>query len=417
MKKYDQMFDLTDRKVAVMGGEAAIAVLKPDYEEEISALVYPDGLREALAKMPIEEQVKCLKLIDSFDYGLAGKASLEQECVILDAATVKGAFGRGSIIRTLIEEVLVTEGGTLIGVRAYGKVVFLGGEIAYETTLTSSDENNGAGYKPGGDYTGTKYLTLLYLPSLLFNDVIYQTEKNREIVELVVEEGVVKISGNAFSECEKLRSVTLPEGLIEIGYKAFSECKNLEYVRIPASVKSIGPSAFSACESLREVVFLGACPIDNAFADCTALERVVLAGEGEYELGSFAFNNCKSLVEVVGSEKITKLGEYAFSGCESLREITLSEKVLSILTGTFGGCKSLVRLELPKSVSSIGSYAFSRCESLEEVILPGKLWYIVKNAFLSCHALRKITVSSDMLDEVRDSLDDEVRDLVEFITV
>lgn len=417
MKKFDEMFNKTDRKVKVMGGEAAVAVLKAEYENGVCALVYPDGLRESFSRMALEEQLECIRLLDSFDFGLAGKRSLEEECVILDEATVKEAYGRGSIINNCIDTVLVTEDGTLLGVYIFGKVLFLGGEIAYETTLMSSDEYNGAGYKPGGSYTGTKYLTLLYLPSLLFSDVIYQSSKNKEIEELVAEEGVKTINSCAFYGCERLRRVSFPDTLTGIGYRAFSGCKNLESVRIPASVEKIGADAFSACVSLKEVVIEGVCEIESsAFDDCISLERVVLAGDGEYDLGSFVFNNCENLVEIVGAEKITAVGEYTFCRCLSLREISLSDKVHSIQSGTFSNCKSLTRLELPKMVTSIGQYAFSGCDKLEELILPSELWHIATDAFALCTGFRKITVASDTVDTVKSQLDDEVRDLVEFRT-
>ena len=53
---------------------------------------------------------------------------------------------------------------------------------------------------------------------------------------VVVPEYITAISDNAFFECRKIESLTLPEGLKTIGADAFHGCLNLGRVAIPDSV-------------------------------------------------------------------------------------------------------------------------------------------------------------------------------------
>ena len=58
------------------------------------------------------------------------------------------------------------------------------------------------------------------------------------------------IDDNAFNNCTKLTSVTIPNSVESIGSKAFNNCTKLTSVTIPNSVGSIGSKAFYNCTSL-----------------------------------------------------------------------------------------------------------------------------------------------------------------------
>ena len=59
---------------------------------------------------------------------------------------------------------------------------------------------------------------------------------------------------DAFYGCRDLREVVLNEGLVKIGNFAFDECRSLESITIPSSVKEICKLAFYKCYGLKEVV-------------------------------------------------------------------------------------------------------------------------------------------------------------------
>ena len=90
--------------------------------------------------------------------------------------------------------------------------------------------------------------------------------------------GTMYIKEEAFRNCSKLISVTIPDSVLEIRGLAFGGCSNLSSIDIPSKVRLIGPSAFSGCKSLAsvEISSSGSLLIEkHAFAGCTSLIDVV----------------------------------------------------------------------------------------------------------------------------------------------
>ena len=84
----------------------------------------------------------------------------------------------------------------------------------------------------------------------------YSYEKN--IVNVIIEDGVTNIGSSAFSYCRSLTLITIPDSVTSIGSSAFSYCLNLTSIKIPDSVTNIGGSAFYFCESLTAITILTA---------------------------------------------------------------------------------------------------------------------------------------------------------------
>ena len=82
-------------------------------------------------------------------------------------------------------------------------------------------------------------------------DEDYQLRENRrDLISVVIPEGITSIGYRAFEECPNLTSVTLPNSLTTIGYFAFNECKNLSTIHIPAGTVKIERNSFKNCENL-----------------------------------------------------------------------------------------------------------------------------------------------------------------------
>lgn len=75
----------------------------------------------------------------------------------------------------------------------------------------------------------------------------------QDIVEVVVEEGILSVGYSSFLNCNKLEEVKLPDGLIFIGGSAFAKCENLSEINIPDSVTSVSDSAFDGCNNLPDI--------------------------------------------------------------------------------------------------------------------------------------------------------------------
>lgn len=100
-----------------------------------------------------------------------------------------------------------------------------------------------------------------------------------------------------FSNCKSLTNIILPNnGVTRISFNAFEGCSSLTNINIPNSVESIGKSAFEGCSSLTNI------NIPNS-VECI------------YES---AFRGCCSLASFHLPTKIRGVGNYAFEGCDNL---------------------------------------------------------------------------------------------------
>ena len=102
--------------------------------------------------------------------------------------------------------------------------------------------------------------------------------------------------------------------LTEIGGSAFSQFDKLVSVTIPGSVRTIGNNAFYACKGLKEIHFQ----------------------EGLRKIEHRAFLGCTSLVKVEIPEGVTEIGEFAFDNCPELKLIAIPRSVKNIEFGALG---------------------------------------------------------------------------------
>ncbi len=86
------------------------------------------------------------------------------------------------------------------------------------------------------------------------------------------------ISEHAFSECSKLKKITLPEKVSVIGFGAFNGCTVLEEIIIPEFVSEINQYTFWNCSNLKTVYLPKTLKIikNHAFKNCPSLEDVYL---------------------------------------------------------------------------------------------------------------------------------------------
>ena len=125
--------------------------------------------------------------------------------------------------------------------------------------------------------------------------------------------------------------------------------------------------------------------------DDSRVKSAVIA-EGVTSIGSYAFDDCKSLTSVTIPDSVTSIGERAFQGCESLTSVTIPDSVTIIGGEAFFGCTSLTSVTIPDSVTSIDQYAFYKCESLTSVTIPGSVTSIGVGAFAYCKSLTSVTI-------------------------
>lgn len=74
---------------------------------------------------------------------------------------------------------------------------------------------------------------------------------------LILEEGIVKISDFSFTGCSSLTQVEIPSSVEEIGKNAFGLCINLETITLNKNLLKIDSTALNGCTKLKEIIFNG----------------------------------------------------------------------------------------------------------------------------------------------------------------
>ena len=259
--------------------------------------------------------------------------------------------------------------------------------------------------------TGTKTLTISGkgdMPNYDWENQAPWQGHNREMLMLVVEEGVTGIGDNAFRDAGSLISASLPTSLSRIGYAPFSFCRSLPMVKIPAGVTKIDDWAFQHCYGL----------------------AIVSLPAGLQEIGFGAFIGCEKLSAVTIPAGVKKIGSAAFSACSNLQSITVEagnadyvvadgvlfnkektqlvqypagrvatsyvipKEVTSIGGSAFNGADNLTAVTIPAGVTDIGIEAFANCFRLTSITIPAAVKTIGANVFGYCHELAEIKVEA-----------------------
>lgn len=196
---------------------------------------------------------------------------------------------------------------------------------------------------------------------------VYQNCGNLESVTI---SGNGEIPDRLFSECNKLKNVTIGEGVTAVGDSAFFKTA-VEKIILPSTVIVVRSDAFRECRQLREVIL----------------------NDGLKTIAESAFKQTENLSEISIPDSVKHIGSGCFA-CSGIKSVKLPENsaFTSILWETFFGCKNLETVKLPDSVNVIDDYAFSECTSLRSINLD-KVQVIDSSAFAKT-ALEYITLSA-----------------------
>ena len=262
--------------------------------------------------------------------------------------------------------------------------------------------------------------------------------------------GLLEISGGAFSHCSALREVELPATLTQIWSQAFFNSA-LQSISIPNGVTDVQSEAFGCCYDLTSVT-LGSniVSLDNAFdgsyniavvanksnvelpensplanALCFITEngstdKITLTDDGflffydggvpillryygsetdvtlptafdgkTYDLRDYSFCN-SSVKRVVISGDVGKIGVKAFADSKKLTEIRILDGVTEISDSAFENCSSLKQITLSDTIAALGTSVFANCEQLTDIVIPDGVTVIPRNAFINCGSLTNI---------------------------
>lgn len=165
---------------------------------------------------------------------------------------------------------------------------------------------------------------LYYAEKLYVNGVL--------ATDIIIPDGVTKISNYAFYYCRSLTSITLPDGIKSIGEMAFEECTSLVSITIPSGLEEIYSYAFMNCTKLANVYV----PDDASWCNIKFKNRYA----NPLYYAKKLYINETLATDIVIPNGITSIGDYTFCYC-NIKSVDIPVSVKTIGYGAFTGCTSL----------------------------------------------------------------------------
>lgn len=200
---------------------------------------------------------------------------------------------------------------------------------------------------------------------------------------------VTVIDDSAFSQVYNVRSIYLPNTIEKIRREAFYCCMNLQKINIPASVTTLSiEDVFASCVSLTSIDVDPSndefCSVDGVLftKDMTELRYYPCGRKETYnipssveKIGKTAFKGAIFLTSIGWGDNVTTLGTYAFQICLSLKELVIKEGLTHIYRA-FQDCIFLEKVDIPSTVKQIGDKDFEhdfnpfyQCDNMKSVII------------------------------------------------
>ena len=142
-----------------------------------------------------------------------------------------------------------------------------------------------------------------------------------------------KIYKNAFTDCENIKSLSIPSTITSVEEGAFTGCKNLTY-NVSNGLKYLGNSS-----NLYHVLL--------GIADSITSLETINVSSGTQVIADGAFKENLKIKTVKLYSKLYYIGAYAFYGCSLLSSVTI-----------------------PSGLKTIGDYAFCKCSSITSLDIP-----------------------------------------------
>ncbi len=166
--------------------------------------------------------------------------------------------------------------------------------------------------------------------------------------------------------------VEIPSTVTTIDQNAFYNCNKITSITIPSSLQNVYSDAFSGCT------------FDNVYiSDLAAWCAIYFANSSANPVSTarHIFINNKEMDDLVIPSGVSRIGSYAFYYMKSIKSVTIPEGVTYIGQYAFSACDSLQSVLLPSSLERIDNYAFAYTTSLESPVIPSSVSGIGYSAF------------------------------------
>ena len=226
---------------------------------------------------------------------------------------------------------------------------------------------------------------------------------------ITIPNSVTTIESEVFAKCSSLKSITIPNSVTTIGSSAFA-WSGLKSVIIGTSVQSIGSEAFGS--SLNKLILLPNTPpsgLYNAFSDNTKMTYVANGNySGLKNLGTIkVLDYLSSMFEVNGiryvpvspSERTCTAIDCTYS--PEVKNIVISPtvnyrgvemKVLELNPYLLCGNKTIESIDISAAIDNIPANFADGCTQLHEINIPSDITSIGEGSFEDCSSLSSITL-------------------------
>lgn len=224
--------------------------------------------------------------------------------------------------------------------------------------------------------------------------------KSDDIVSVIIEDGVTRVSTSAFNNIDTITNVKLGKDVEELGEECFRYTE-ISSIILPEGLKKIGDYAFWGT-NITELNIPSKVEISNAkcFHFCFYLTAVNIDQDNASALSidGVVYSKDKSTLIYVPSEKknctietgTSRIGDYAFFRWNGT-EIEIPSSVTEIGIGAFEA-STIASVTFKEGLNTISDYAFSDCK-INKAILPSTVETIGVRAF-SSSSLKVISIEN-----------------------
>lgn len=228
------------------------------------------------------------------------------------------------------------------------------------------------------------------------------TDTNIVVPDTIDGRKVTVLGNSTFQHCTQaadMESVTLPDSLTTIEKNAFYNCEKLKSVTIPRNVSTIGLAAFVEGMWDSSLTEIKVDPENPYFSE---KDGVVFSKDGTKLI---VFPSGRSGDYQI-PEGTTRVEDYAFYYCVNVSSVTIPGSVKSLGEGAFGNCSSLTQVILNEGLEEVGEYAFQSSSKIRDIIIPASVKKVGQNGFRLSSKCRIRVLSTDAVwadDTFRDS--------------
>lgn len=211
--------------------------------------------------------------------------------------------------------------------------------------------------------------------------------KQTDIEMVTLPDTVEEFSEQAFNECFKLSSLTIPEGTKVINNMAFANLLGLEEVNYNATDATVNRTIITASP------FENSAPEDG-FMLTIGKNVKSIPDYLFYQYNVLIDARCVNTLKFESPSSCTYIGSGAFRNCV-IKNMTLPEGIKTIGSNAFFSNRDIEELVLPEGLESVGASAFQDWTLLKRISIPSTATNLEATLFARCPMIESITIAPD----------------------